>query len=192
MKNLLLLFSFLFISVGVFAQKDNQLNAVLDDAYKAGHKGFLTKFYKTIKYPLAARDNCSMGLSIIEATVDVDGQITDIKKKTNLDNGLDQQVISTLKEMKQWKNLSEPVSFQIKVAFKLEGQEVEKGDVVVVGFGNTSQCDSTDKLLKKLNIARTKQQNDKALEIVEELIRREPNNSKYLKIQDSLKTGKKS
>ena len=161
---------------------------ILDNRFEGKSDAFLDLFNKTVTYPEEAKENCRMGMSKISFTIDKDGKMSDVKYNQKLGFGIDKTLETFIKEIDgKWKAFNRKSEFEMTVGFRIKNGRINyqpDADLTVsaaplykFSTGDTS-CGNTDELFKKVEKYMKKKKYKKAKPLVEELLRRFPDDAK--------------
>jgi len=170
---------------------------VLDNRFEGKSDAFLEIFNKTVTYPNEAKENCRMGLSKITFTIDKDGKMSEVKYNQKLGFGIDKSLDKFLKKIEnKWKAFNRPTEFELTVGFRIKNGTINyrpDADLMVIArpiyqfsTGDAS-CGNTDELFKKVEKYMKKKKHSKAKPLVEELLRRFPDDVNIQKHASALK-----
>lgn len=147
-----------------------------------GKDGFLKHFYLNIKYPGTAREKHRVGQLLINLTISPNGELKEIKYLNHLGEGIEEAVSDVLSKTKgQWIATTEESSINFSVAFQMGDDPEIEGDIKVVAYGN-GDCLSNKEVELKFYKAMKKNKRKIAMELCEELIRRNPFSGEYKKM----------
>ena len=161
---------------------------ILDNRFEGKSDAFIDIFNKTLTYPNDAKDNCRMGLSKISFTVDKDGKMSDVKYNQKLGFGIEDALDTFLKKIQgKWKAGNRKSEFEMTVGFRIKNGRINyrpDADLVVSASplykfttGDNS-CGNTEELFKKTEKYMKRKKYNKAKPLVEELLRRFPDDPK--------------
>ena len=190
-----------FLSLESFGQK--RIDPI-KKRFPGGEQGFMGFLMKSIIYPDSSTIKNSIGLSIARISLSASGTITDVRIINPIDKYIDQEVIRVIKiSEKKWKAVKESDSAQvlyIQIAFTFYGITPHYCDsktsiyeslflqpVVITCFqiiqrkeneilDDTTLTDSCNRLL---NIGKYSD----ALQVLNELIKRDPFNKELYKVR---------
>jgi len=164
------------------------LKTQLDYRFKGGTYTFENLFYKTIKYPELATDNCIQGVIIVSFNVTCDGKMSPITIKNPLHYGIDEEVRKFFETVKdRWNTCkdSKYEHFEIPIQFRLEGTEMNSQDALFVFEGKNPGyiCHGDDYFLAKAKKYLDKGNGKAAMEYLNILIQRDPYNNDYYEMK---------
>ncbi len=205
MKKIVLLFVFVAITgisnslvgqeVNSISQtrKDN-LMELLNYRFKGGYYTFEKMFQQNITYPPQAIAHCIMGIAIVSFRVGCDGEVYNVRIKTPLGYGIDNEISSFFtKTNGYWNNCKDEkyTKFEVPIQFKLKGTETNTEDALLIleaenpGF----LCNSDEYYIKKMEKYLSKGKNKKALQYLNIMIHRDPYNTEYYDLREKLMNG---
>ena len=160
---------------------------ILDNRFEGKSDAFLDLFNKTVTYPEEAKENCRMGLSKISFTIDKDGKMSKVKYNQKLGFGIENSLDAFLKKIQgKWKT-GRQSEFEMTVGFRIKNGQINyrpDADLIVsasplykFSTGDLS-CGNTEELYKKTEKYIKKKKYSKAKPLVEELLRRFPDDAK--------------
>ena len=189
MKRFMLLTLVMIMSVSVFGQtasesRKKMLKKQLDYRFKGGTYTFENLFYKTIKYPEIAIDNCVQGVIIVSFNVKCDGKMSMISIKNPLHYGIEEEVKKFFSSIEgKWNTCkdSKYEHFEIPIQFRLEGTQMNSDDALFVFEGKNPGyiCHGDDYFLAKAKKYLDKGNGKAAMEYLNILIQRDPYNMEY-------------
>jgi len=161
---------------------------ILDNRFEGKSDAFLDLFNKTLTYPEEAKENCRMGLSKISFTIDKDGKMSKPKFNQQLGFGIEDALNDFFKKIDgNWKTGNRQSEFEMTVGFRIKNGSINyrpDADLIVsatplykFSTGDAS-CGNTDELFKKAEKYMKKKKYSKAKPLVEELLRRFPDDAK--------------
>lgn len=168
--------------------RKKMLKMQLDYRFKGGTYTFENIFYKTIKYPEVARENCIQGIIIASFNVTCDGKMSNVSLKNPLHYGIEDEVRKFFDVIKdKWNTCKDDkyVHFEIPIQFKLEGTEMNAEDALFV-FEDKNPgyiCRGDSYFLEKANKYLKKGNGKTAIEYLNVLIKRDPYNMKYYELK---------
>lgn len=165
------------------SRKDNLIK-LLNYRFKGGYYTFEKLFNQKINYPEVAKANCVVGISIISVKVDCEGVISDLKIKTPLGYGIDNEISSFFTSTEgKWNSCNEEkyTKFEIPIQFIIKGTETNTEDALLVCETNTPGhiCNSDEYYIKKIEKYMEKKKFRKVIPYIDMMIRRDPYNSYY-------------
>ena len=165
------------------------IKTMLDYRYKGGSGAFERDFFMYVDYNQISRQSCTVGTTIMQFTVDCDGELGEF----NIINPLNDYINSQLNKFflmtkGNWNKCenSDYEYFEIPILFTIEGLETEAigfitnyGDIV----GPKCKCDKHfHEEFEKFKEKKPK----KALNAINELIKRNPYNETYIEERNNL------
>ena len=171
------------------ARSQDKINANLNESLVYGTKEFYREMGMKLGYPLEARRNGVMGLSVFSFRVDCNNEVVDMNFETILNYGIEEEITRQMQALKvNWKpcNVRPNERIRIKIAFGINKvYEPEEVEIMVNAMGDYRVI--SDKTLRKqLNKAVKKNKAEKAQEYLKILLARYPFNEEYLKLQTQL------
>ena len=168
--------------------RKNNLIKLLNYRFKGGYYTFEKVFNQSIKYPEAAKGNCVMGTVIISFRVSCKGEVYDVKNKTPMGFGIENEISSFFtKTQGQWNDCKDEkyTKFEIPIQFKILGTETKTGDALLLieeenpGYS----CNGDEYYLNKINKYIEKDKIKKALPFIKIMCQRDPYNSYYRELK---------
>ena len=160
---------------------------ILDNRFEGKSDAFLDLFSKTVTYPEEAKENCRMGLSMISFTIDKDGKMSNIKYNQKLGFGIEKTLDTFLEKIEgKWKT-GRQSEFEMTVGFRIKNGKINyrpDADLIVTATPlykfstGDATCSNTEDLFKKTEKYMKKKKYSKAKPLVEELLRRFPDDAK--------------
>lgn len=165
------------------ARKDNLIE-ILNYRYKGGFYSFERKFNKIVEYPEMAKANCVVGVSLISIKVDCNGKIEDLRIKTPLGYGIDQEISKFFNSTEgEWNTCKEEkyTKFDLAIQFILTGTDTKTGDALLVKEAKNPGflCNPDEYYIKKINKYMEKKKWKKVIPYLDVMIRRDPYNTLY-------------
>ena len=162
----------------------------LDKYYSEGEESFARFVTSTIQYPQQARKKGTMGLAIFSFRIDCQNQPTDFVFENKLGNGIEEEIEKVIKTTQgSWVSCNDRDQqdrVKLNFAFSIKNYyDPPNADLVIVAYGSFPLV-TDEKLEKQYDKALKKGKLDKAKEAVDELIKRYPSNSTYLKEKDKV------
>lgn len=161
------------------------LKQFLDQRFEGGEQGFLAFIYQNVKYPREARENCGMGVLVVEISLDKSGRLDSVifKNPVPLGRGFEEEAIRLMKlSENQWKQAERSMTSGFTIGFSLDDAETMEGNLQVIAYGmrqGGSVCDSSAELAKKFSKFLEKEKYGPLKPVVEELLRRQPDHRQY-------------
>ena len=107
--------------------KDDKVYDVVEQmpSFPGGPSALFEYLAKSIKYPVAAKENGVQGRVIVTYVVECDGSITDVRVVKSVDPSLDKEAIRVVKSMPKWvpgmqKGTPVRVKYTVPVTFRLQ------------------------------------------------------------------------
>jgi hypothetical protein len=166
------------------------LRKILDYRFKGGSGEFERVMLNMVEYTPEARKNCVVGTMILTFTVSCDNTLGDLSLRNPLHHGLNEQVQEFLKATDgMWNTCQDEkyTRFEIPVLFTLEGTETAaRGLITIEAEDPGFTCRSDAWHLDRYEKYKEKGRNNKALEMLDLLIRRDPYNNSYYELKRQL------
>lgn len=195
MKKLVLLFVFvMFTGIGnhlisqeissISQSRKDHLIELLSYRFKGGYYTFEKIFQQNISYPPQAVAHCIMGIAIVSFRVSCEGEVYDVRIKTPLGYGIDNEISAFFtKTAGHWNTCKDEkyTKFEVPIQFKLKGTETNTEDALLIletdnpGF----LCNDDEYYIKKMEKYLKKGNNKKALQYINIMMRRDPYNTDY-------------
>lgn len=178
------------------ARKENVIK-LLNYRYKGGYYTFEKKFNSTVIYPDIAKMNCVVGVALVSLQVDCEGKIMDLRIKTPLGHGIDQELSKFFNSTAgEWNTCKDEkyTKFDISIQFYLTGTETKTGDALLFkeeknpGF----LCNSDEYYIKRIDKYMEKKKWKRVLPYLDMMIRRDPYNTKYFEMKKLAVNGGKA
>ena len=173
----------------LFKENNRIIKTMLDYRYKGGSGAFERDFFIYVDYNQISRQSCTVGTTIMQFTVNCDGSLGEF----NIINPLNDYINSQLQKFflmtkGNWNECqnSDYEYFEVPILFTIEGLETE-----AIGFitnyaekeGVRCKCDRYfHDEFEKFKEKKPK----KALNAINELIKRNPYNENYIKEKEKL------
>lgn len=133
----------MFLTVTGYTQtpadsRKKMLKKQLDYRFKGGTYTFENIFYKTVKYPEIAIDNCIQGVIIASFDVSCDGKMSMVSLKNPLHYGIEDEVKKFFNSIENnWNTCKDKryEHFEIPIQFILEGTQMNTQDAIIVFEG---------------------------------------------------------
>lgn len=172
------------------SRKDN-LISLLNYRFKGGYYTFEKIFQQNVTYPPAAVAHCIMGIAIVSFRVSCEGEVYDVRIKTPLGYGIDNEISSFFAKTEgNWNNCKDEkyTRFEVPIQFKLSGTETNTEDALLVHETDNPGflCNDDEYYIKKLNKYVDKGNKKKALKYITILLHRDPYNTDYYDLQKKL------
>lgn len=173
----------------ILKENNRIIKTMLDYRYKGGSGAFERDFFYHVDYNKISRQSCTVGTTIMQFEVYCDGSLGEF----NIINPLNDYISSQLQKFflmtkGNWNECqnTDYEYFEIPIVFTIEGLETE-----AIGFitniddeiGYPCKCD--DYFHKEFQKYKDKKPK-KALQAIEELIRRNPYNESYIEEREKL------
>jgi hypothetical protein len=164
-------------------QRFETMRSLLDYRFKGGSGEFERMFLKTAEYTDEARKNCVVGTVIMTFTVSCDNVISELKFRNPMHYGLNetlQQFMEATEGM--WNECQDEkyTRFEIPVLFTLKNTETNaRGFITLVGDSPGFTCRSDSYYLERFEKYKAKGKKKKALEMLDQLMHRDPYNTRF-------------
>ncbi|MDN5348794.1 MAG: hypothetical protein PWQ54_190 [Bacteroidales bacterium] len=159
------------------------LRQVLNYRFKGGAGEFERVMNSMVDYTPEARKNCIIGVMIMKFTVSCDNELGDLSLRNPLHYGLNEKVQEFLESTKgMWNTCKDDryTRFEVPVLFTLEGTETSaRGLVTIIGETPGFSCRSDAWYLERFEKFKEKGKSKRALEMLDQLLRRDPYNNSY-------------
>ncbi len=205
MARMILFFLVLFSTPIAWAQDLNELNKKLTDQrfetqrtilnyrFKGGSGEFERVFFQQVIYTEEARKNCVVGVVIMTFTVSCDNVISDLKMRNPMHYGLNEELQKFIEATEgRWNTCQDEkyTRFEIPVLFTLEGTETNaRGLLTLVGDSPGFSCRSDSYYMERFEKFKSKGKKMKAIEMLDQLIRRDPYNNSFYDLKRDLLQG---
>ncbi len=180
-------------SMSISESRNKNIKHQLDFRFKGGSGEFERVFFTIVDYTEEARKGCIMGVSIMSFKVSCDNKISDFRIKNPLGNGLNEKLGQFFSATEgQWNTCSDEkyTKFEIPIMFIIENAETAgKGYLTVEGKYPGFKCKSDAYFLEEFEKLKTKKRSKKALQALDELIRRDPYNNDYIDLKKQFLSG---
>ena len=175
------------------ARKDNLIE-LLNYRFKGGYYTFEKIFQLSVEYPPMATANCIMGIAIVSVKVNCEGVVGDLKIKTPLGYGIDNEISAFFTKTEgHWNTCRDEkyTKFEIPIQFKLKGcvTNNEDGLLVIEASNPGYLCNDDQYYIDKLEKYISKGKNKKALQYLGIMIRRDPYNTDYYDMRMKILNG---
>jgi len=172
------------------ARKDNLIK-LLNYRFRGGYYTFEKIFQQNVEYPPMASANCVMGIAIVSFRVSCEGEVKNLKVKTPLGYGIDNEISTFFaKTAGQWNTCHDDkyTRFEVPIQFKLKGTETNTSDALLILEEDNPGylCNDDEYYIKKMEKYLEKGKNKKTLQYIEIMIRRDPYNSYYQDLRKKL------
>lgn len=150
--------------------------------YEGGTKGFLTLFYENVNYPNEARSHCVMGVVKIRLTISETGKVEKIGFYNKLGYGIEEEIVRVIELTEgNWKDINAGNSnVDILIEWRINEEPEELGDIRIVTEVQGMTCMSTTLLEKRMRKYIKKEKYNKAREVYDFLMYRNPHSLKYI------------
>lgn len=187
---LFVLFTISILTTDQHNSPDTNYQEVIEARFEGGVEGFESYVYSRMRYPRSSRQNCEMGEGYITMRIGEGGEIVEINQMNNLTPALDQEIMQTMKlTAGKWKKGEKESLLKMSVGFQIGLDQEIEGDLKVTALSpNNDQkgCGTNQELEAKYKRAYDKGKQRKAKKLIEELLRRDPFNSQYKKMEEAL------
>lgn len=164
-------------------QRFETLSTILNYRFKGGAGEFERVFLTQVNYTEQARRNCVIGIVIMTFTVSCDNEISDLKFRNPMHHGLNEELQKFLESTDgKWNSCQDEkyTRFEVPVLFNLKGTETNgRGFLTLVGDSPGFTCRGDDYYIERFEKYKNKGRKKKALEVLDQLIRRDPYNNTY-------------
>ncbi|MBC8319392.1 MAG: hypothetical protein H8E34_01580 [Bacteroidetes bacterium] len=169
------------------ARKDNVIE-LLNYRFKGGYYTFEKIFLQNVTYPPQAIGNCIVGIAIVSFRVSCEGEVYDIRIKTPLGYGIDNEISSFFgKTSGHWNTCKDEkyTKFEVPIQFRLVGTETNTEDALLILEADNPGyvCNSDEYYIKKLQKLINKGKNKRVLQYIDIMIRRNPYNTEYYEMK---------
>lgn len=192
----------------ICAQKSDDNSVVnalpqLSERYIGGEEVLRKFIAQSIDYPIPAMTNQTVGLSISSITISPEGKINGIEIVNPIEYSIDQEIIRVLlKTEGNWKAVSKTdgeLTYYIQVAFRLnnydyyfnpiQGSNIMNVIHVCAMFPSVLNDFKTDKYLQnQLTKSLKKDKYKRALEAINQILKRNPTESKLYQLRIMINT----
>lgn len=171
-------------------QRYETLRTMLDYRFKGGSGEFERVFLKHVNYTDAARKNCVVGTVVVTFTVSCDNEISELKLRNPMHYGLNEELQKFLEAtLDRWNTCQDEkyTRFEIPVLFTLKGTETgARGFLTLVGDNPGFICRSDSYFMERFEKYKRKGKKKKAIEMLDQLIRRDPYNNTFYDLKREL------
>lgn len=173
----------------ILHENNKVIKTMLDYRYKGGSGAFERDFFLNVDYNLISRQSCTVGTTIIQFSVNCDGTLGEFSIINPLNDHINSQLqmffLMTKDNWNECQN-SDYEYFEIPILFTIEGLETEAiGFITNVDDKNGPPC-KCDKYYHEEFQKYKEKKPKKALQAIEELIRRNPYNELYIQEAENL------
>jgi len=180
--------------ISISQARKNNLIELLNYRFKGGYYTFEKIFQQSVEYPPMAIGNCIMGIAIVSVKVNCEGEVDDLRIKTPLGYGIDNEISAFFTKTEgQWNNCHDEkyTKFEIPIQFKIKGSDTNTEDALLVLEANSPGylCSDDQYYIDKLEKYMSKGKNKKALQYLGILIRRDPYNTDYYDMRMKILNG---
>ncbi|MBK3517182.1 hypothetical protein [Carboxylicivirga marina] len=198
MKKQLLLFVFFYLSLLMSAQSISDRALDINSRFTEGKDGFNKFIAKNASYPLVSQNSLTVGLSVASLTVSPKGHIVDVSILNPIDNHIDKEVIRLLMSTGgKWQatdSITVNQKIIIQLAFIINGTKYHysylseqhiAAPALIVAYSQNIPVTfkSDDKLQSMINKHLNKKKYQKCVDCLDELIRRNPYNTKAYQLR---------
>lgn len=198
MKKKLLLIVFCCLSLVMSAQTISSNALDINSRFIGGSDGFNEYIAKNAGYPLKSLNALTVGLSVASLTISPNGHIEDVSILNSIDNSIDREVIRLLMSTGGKWRASDSIKCNQKIilqlAFIINGTKyhysylsephISEPAMIIAYSQNTPVTfKSDDKLQSMMNKHLKKKNYKKCVDCLDELIRRNPYNTKAYQIR---------
>lgn len=173
----------------VSESRKESIRSILNYRYKGGFHTFEKHFISTVTFPEAAKYNCRIGICVASLKVDCNGEIVEVKLKNPLRLGIDEEISNFIHSTTgNWNTCSDNkyTKFDIPIQFTIRGIETNSTDAVLIIVGEPLPgqiCNDDQYYIEKVEKLMEKKKGKKALQYLNQLIRRNPYNTEYYDMQ---------
>ena len=177
-------------SINSILKENNRIiKTMLDYRYKGGSGAFERDFFIYVDYNQISRQSCTVGTTVMQFTVGCDGELGEF----NIINPLNDYINSQLNKFflmtkGNWNKCenSDYEYFEVPILFTIEGLETEAiGFITNYGDKNGVKCKGDRHFHEEFEKFKEKKPK-KALDAINELIRRNPYNELYIDSRNDL------
>ena len=171
-------------------EKNNRIvKTLLDYRYKGGSGAFERDFFLNVDYNQISRQSCSVGTTIMQFTVNCDGTLGEFSIINPINDYLSSQLqrffLMTNGNWNECQN-TDYEYFEVPIVFTIEGLQTEaKGVITNYAEKEGAPCKCDNDFHKEFNKYKYKKPK-KALNAINELIKRNPYNENYIKERERL------
>lgn len=171
-------------------KKNNQIiKTMLDYRYKGGSGAFERDFFINVDYNKISRQSCTIGTTIMQFTVGCDGSLGEFNIINPLNDHINSQLhkffLMTQGNWNECQN-SDYEYFEIPIVFTIEGVETEAIGLIS-NIDEQDGCPCKDDSYFHEEFQRYKDKKPKkALNAINELIKRNPYNESYIEEKNKL------
>ncbi len=171
-------------------EKNNRIvKTLLDYRYKGGSGAFERDFFLNVDYNQISRQSCSVGTTIMQFTVNCDGTLGEFSIINPINDYLSSQLqrffLMTNGNWNECQN-TDYEYFEVPIVFTIEGLQTEaRGVITNYAEKEGVPCKCDNDFHKEFNKYKDKKPK-KALNAINELIKRNPYNEDYIKERERL------
>lgn len=166
------------------------LKHILDYRFKGGSGEFERVFFSTVTYPENAKNNCIIGTTILSFTVSCDNELGNFSLRNPLHYGLNEELQKFLSATTgMWNTCHDDkyTKFEVPVFFNLKGTETgAKGFLTLEEENPGFSCKDDSYYMQQFERLRDKKKVNKALKMLDQLIRRDPYNTSFYDMKREL------
>jgi hypothetical protein len=171
------------LSFNLNESRSKHIRELLNYRFKGGAGAFERAFFSIVDYTPEARKGCVVGTVIVSFTVDCNNNLGDLRLRNPLHQGIRDKLQEFYKSTEgQWNSCNDEkyTRFEIPVLFTIKGTETAaKGYLVVEGESPGFTCRSDAYFIEQFEKFKNKGKTKRALQPLDELIRRDPYNQNY-------------
>lgn len=171
-------------------EKNNKIvKTLLDYRYKGGSGAFERDFFLNVDYNQISRQSCSVGTTIMQFTVNCDGTLGEFSIINPINDYISSQLnkffLMTKGNWNECQN-TDYEYFEVPIVFTIEGLQTEaKGVITNYAEKEGVPCKCDNDLHEEFNKYKDKKPK-KALNAINELIKRNPYNENYIEEREKL------
>ena len=174
-------------------QRFETLRALLDYRFKGGSGEFERVFLKHVAYTEPARKNCVVGTVVVTFTVSCDNEISELKLRNPMHYGLNEEIQKFIEATEgMWNTCQDEkyTRFEVPMLFTLKGTETSaRGFLTLVGENPGFLCRSDSYFMERFEKYSRKGKRKKALDMLDQLMRRDPYNNSFYELKNELLSG---
>ena len=171
------------------------LKHMLDYRFKGGSGEFEHVFFSSVSYPENAQNNCIIGTTILSFTVSCDNKIDNFSLRNPLHYGINEEMQKFLSAtVDMWNTCSDDkyTKFEVPILFTLKGTETGAKGFLTLEVDNPGfSCKDDSYYMQQFERLRDKKKVNKALKMLDMLIRRDPYNTTFYDMKRDLLESKK-
>lgn len=173
----------------IIKENNRIIKTMLDYRYKGGSGAFERDFFIYVDYNQISRQSCTVGTTVMQFTVGCDGELGEFNIINPLNDYINSQLnkffLMTKGNWNECEN-SDYEYFEVPILFTIEGLETEAiGFITNYGDINGVKCKGDRHFHEEFEKFKEKKPK-KALDAINELIRRNPYNELYIDSRNDL------